>query len=139
MRAEIDYLSGHIYELKSKQTTELFKLQEITIKFNISNENLTLTNEKHLLRFIIGISSENPDFSRLFENLYFKNMSNEMIQQIFTTIDIEYLTRGTWLSISKIYIEKDAKIENKKGYKSDMKEKKSVIEIAFSSNNNTII
>lgn len=98
---EVDFLSEHFYELRQDQITELCNLHEESIENIINNDKLTLDTEDQLLKFIFKLCLKNSKFSKFHENVYFKNLSNEMILEFFNTFEINYLTNGTWNSLSK--------------------------------------
>ena len=98
---DIDFLSENFYQLNDEQIQNLGTLHEDTIKRITSNDKLSLYTEDQLLKFILKLCHFNIEYNSMFEYVYFENVSNEQIELFVNNFNIEYMTMGTWKSISK--------------------------------------
>ena len=103
----INFASEHFCEIDKE---ELITVEAGTLAKIIDNSHLQLNTEDELIEIVLKKYTEEPEeTSNLFEYIEFKTLSEESIEQFIEKFDIEYLTRGTWLSIcgrlckSKIY------------------------------------
>ena len=103
----INFASEHFCDIDKE---ELITVEAGTLAKIIDNSHLRLNTEDELIEIVLQKYKEEPEeTSNLFEYIEFKALSEESIEQFIEKFDIEYLTRGTWLSIcgrlckSKIY------------------------------------
>ena len=109
---EIEYLSSHFYELKDEQLEEISEISIETIEEIIGNEKLALKTEDQLLTLINLLYSKSSTYSNLYEYVYFENISHEKMKEFISIFSIEWITQGTWMSISnRLLNDKSKEIE----------------------------
>ena len=93
----INFASEHFCDIDKE---ELITVEAGTLAKIIDNSHLRLNTEDELIELVLQKYNEEPEeTSNLFEYIEFKALSEESIEQFIEKFDIEYLTRGTWLSI----------------------------------------
>ena len=133
---ETDFLSSHFYELKEEQMKEFLKIDEDILEIIISSRKLELESEDQLLHFLNELCSQNSEYSKLYECIYFRNVSNQAMIEFLSMFNIEYLTQSTWLSLSTKMVEKsENEIEFSDHIYHQKVEKPKWKEIFFANNN----
>ena len=137
---EIEFISSHFHEIinENSHKEQLKTLTYESIRSIVANENLELDNEDELLSFINELYKENCHFSTLYEYVIFSNVTTETLKNFIDIFDIEYLTTGTWHSISSRLILKVEEIESKIRTR-NYKQKRENDEISKSKNGNEFI
>ena len=97
---EIDFLSSHFYEIEALKKEELLTISNESLCNIMNNTNLTLSTEDELFSLINELYAEDKTNSNLYEFVEFKNVSTSSLETFIENFDIEYLTIGTWKSIS---------------------------------------
>lgn len=90
LRYEIEFISMHFNEVDQK---EISKLPIEIIEEIIKNTNLQLTDEDSLIKFINKLVEKDADYSRLYEYVYFSNVSDEEMDNFGNNFLIEYMNR----------------------------------------------
>ena len=114
---EIEFISSHFHEIinENSHKEQLKTLSYESILSIVSNENIELDNEDELLSFINELYLENCHFSKLYEFVYFNNVTAESLKRFIDIFDIEYLSTEIWRSISSGLILKIEGNESKIG------------------------
>ncbi|KAK8836790.1 hypothetical protein M9Y10_037312 [Tritrichomonas musculus] len=116
LNEEIDFLSEHFYELSESQEKEIQEMNPNIIERIIRNKKLSLYDEDQLLHFINQLFTMNNEFSPLYEEVIFTNISCECVEEFISVFDSSQMTIGTWNSISKRLVEE---IQKKKEDKNE--------------------
>lgn len=126
----IQFVAKHFEDIDLEK---MKKLSVDDLEMIIKNENLQLSNEDSLIKFVISLYEENRQNSRLFENVIFANLTVEMIEKFITVYDIQFLDLSTWKSICRrLSLPFDAKEENTTRYKTKPSK---ITEFKFDPNN----
>ncbi|KAK8842111.1 hypothetical protein M9Y10_026338 [Tritrichomonas musculus] len=102
---EIDFISAHFHEFKKSRYESLFSLSEETIERVIQNDKLQLDSEDELLTFINDLCSQNSEYSKLYEYVYFSNVEEKTMKEFLSRFNPEYMTGGVWQALSSRLIE----------------------------------
>lgn len=93
---EIEFISGHFYEIEESKIKSLSKN---VIEQIIKNKKLKLLDEDMLLRIIIDLYSEDKKVSSLFDYVYFVNVSNDEMSHFYNIFDINDMSNEVWRSL----------------------------------------
>lgn len=96
---EIDFASAHFFEICENKFQEFKKLTIEIIDSIINNEHLKLDSEDQLMSFINTLYIYDPNYSFLYENVFFANVSSELMQEFVSIFDQTDLSRVTWLAL----------------------------------------
>ena len=123
----IDFASQNFEHINKSEMSKL------NIEMILKNKNLQLSNEDSLMEFIINLYEKNHEYSILFENVIFTNLTNGMIEKFISIFDIEFLGTNTWISICKrLLLTPTKNIESATRYN---EKENSSIEFKFDENN----
>lgn len=103
---EIEFVSSNFIDHIDTKEEILEKLDIYTIIRIISSQNLRISDEDQLLRFINKLYSKDSRYFVLYEYVYFFNVSTESIKEFIDIYDIDYITKDTWLKICQRLIQK---------------------------------
>lgn len=103
---KIDFLSSHFFELCETKQDEFLKLRIETLFSIIDNPKLQLNSEDQLLNFIIKLYSNDPQYSILFEAVYFTNISSDLMKEFISTYNFNDMTSKIWKRLSPRLINK---------------------------------
>lgn len=99
LQEEIDFVSGHFYEINQNQEQLLGTLKESTIEKIINNSKLQLKTNDQLIGVINDIYRIDPKYAKLYEFVDFADASNESINNFASHFDINDLTAGSFAAI----------------------------------------
>lgn len=127
LNQEIDFLRENFYDLNDSQMRDLSQINEEIIISIIGSNNLKLNSEDQLLKFITEICSQKVECSYMYEYVQFTNVTKDELSRFIAHFNIEYLTYGTWISLSKRLFESEKNdIKNKERYRQNKALKKFV-------------
>lgn len=96
---EIEYASTHFFEICENYIEDFKKLPPEIIDNITNNQQLILESEDQLMKFANSLYSFNSKYSFLYENVFFENVSIELIKEFALIFDQSDLSRITWLSL----------------------------------------
>lgn len=121
---EIEFISTNFDELLTTKEEELMNLKIETIEKVLTNEHLTIETEDALLRFVNKLYKRNPNFSFLYEYVYFINVSSEAIKEFTHNFDADDITGGAWMRLCERLEAEDLKDQKVKGREARYKKQK---------------
>ena len=111
--SEIEFVSSHFTEISEMQEEELKKLSIGTLLKIISNDQLQMKSEDQLLKLINELYSNNSEYSILYEQVLFTNVTSEMMKEFVLTFDANDMTIGTWHKLSdRLCLEPENQVSN---------------------------
>lgn len=128
LKAEIDFLSCHLYEFKEEEERSLFKIKYDMIEKVLTNDKIHIDTEDQLLRIVNNLYMKDSKYASLYEFVIFRNVGKESIKEFVSIFDIDDMTKGIWKSLSESLFE--MREEEMKG-----RYKKKGTDILFSSGN----
>lgn len=118
--SEIDFISSHFFELCQTKEEEFKNISLDTLVQIVSNENLELTSEDQLVKFVNKLYVNDVKYSILYESVLFSNVSSETMSEFLSVFDKEDLSCGAWQQLSKRLskkVEEEENLPNKNRYK----------------------
>lgn len=101
LSSEIDYISSHFYEIIDTHEDEFVKLDIDTINSILEDDKLVLNNEDQLLKFVNQLYEKDSNFSILYEQIIFKNVSPEAIKEFVLLFNYNDMNKTMWISLCK--------------------------------------
>lgn len=98
---ELEFISSHFYELFEHHEKELKALDIELLERILNKEELILTDENQLLKFINELYIENSKYDKLYEFVCFTNVDSKEITEFIDIYNIEDISSSTWRSISE--------------------------------------
>lgn len=102
----ISFISSHFEDFDQQQMKSLSidLLEEI-----LDSENLKITDEDSLFKFILNLYKEDHSFSTLFEHIIFGNLNETSIEKFVTCFELENINQKIWETICSRLIPKKSK------------------------------
>lgn len=113
-RLEVEYISSHFHELCENHDEEFIPLQISTLTDIISNDHLRLKDEDQLIQFINRLSSQNDEYSVLYDHVFFPNVSANLMAEFLANFEVDQIDCSIWKSLCERLILPVKPVENKK-------------------------
>lgn len=96
---ELDFISTHFNELCETKEEEFEKIKLNNLIRIFSNENLQLTDEDQLLKFVNKLYSKNSIYSSLYEFVFFENVESTSVKEFIDIFEIDDISKSIWLKL----------------------------------------
>lgn len=97
---DIEFVSANFSEIKTVQKDNFKKLEIFTLERIFCNDNFKIDSEDDLLEFVNELFKDDDKYSKLYSHVYFENVGVDKMNEFIDIFSIEYLTPGTWESLS---------------------------------------
>ena len=115
LKEEIEFISGHFYEIENDQKEELSKIELDTLIQIIENPKLLIKSEDQLLQIINSLYSNDKKYSILYENVCFIYVTTSIIKEFISIFDFNDMTNSMWnLLCERLEKEIDENNENRR-------------------------
>ena len=98
---ELNYISSHFDELYNEYEEQLSLLDCDILERIFHNPNLKVLNEDILFTFALNLYEQSDQYSSLFENILFSNVSKNNIQKFLELFDVNQINAEIWRRLSE--------------------------------------
>ena len=89
-------------------------LQISTFTDIISNDHLRLKDEDQLIQFINQLSSQNDEYSGIYDHIFFPNVSANLVAEFLANFKVDQIDCSIWKSLCERLILPVKPVQNKK-------------------------